>query len=99
MTPIMAINKKFYKKRDKILEGDAENLLKNYRYSRGRLKSEVDAFLEVLPDTLRTFATYRYKKLLTMEEVAEKMGYSIRSAYSLRKNLLLKWILFLSDIP
>ena len=98
MNQTMALNGRFYKKL-KILESDAEELLKSYRYSRGKLKNEVDFFISVLPAPLQQFAEYRYKKSLTMEKTAEKMGYSTRNMYDLRKKLLKKWIIYLNDIP
>lgn len=99
MTPTAVLEKVLYSKKKKILEGDAEKLLKNYRYSRGRLKAEVDAFISLLPDPLQKFVEYRYKRTLTMEKTAEKMGYSTRNVYFFRKKLLKKWILYLNDIP
>lgn len=98
MNQTMALNGRFYKKL-KILESDAEELLKSYRYSRGKLKNEVDSFISVLPAPLQEFAVYRYKNLLTMEGIAEKMGYSVRNAYAFRKKILRKWIIYLNDIP
>lgn len=92
---LIAHRKELFMKRNEV---EAEKLLKCYRYSRGHLKTEVDAFALVLPDSLQRFLECRYKQALTMEKTAEIMGYSLRNIYFFRKKLLKRWILFLNNI-
>ncbi len=78
-----------------ITESEAETLLKNYSYSQGRLKADIEEFISALPDPLQKFVICRYKHRFTMEKTAEKMNYSIRNIYVFRKKTLKKWVTFL----
>ena len=76
-------------------DNDPEAPLKNFRFLRGIMRSEVEDFLHNLPEPYKTFAIYRYIECKTMEYIAEKMSYSPRSMYVFRRKVLKWWLLFL----
>lgn len=77
-----------------IFDKDPEAPLKNFRFLRGVMRSEVEEFFHNLPEPYKTFAIYRYIECKTMEYIAEKMSYSPRSMYVFRKKILKWWSLF-----
>lgn len=74
----------------------AEERLKNYRFLKPPVRSEVDEFFARLHEPYRSFARLRYQQCETMEEVAERLGYSTRTCYNFRLKVLKWWVLFLT---
>ncbi|ADI02573.1 MAG TPA: hypothetical protein GXX39_02340 [Syntrophothermus lipocalidus] len=74
----------------------ADETLKNYRFARGSVRREIEEFFSRLPEPYRSFAKYRYEENqpMTMEVIAEKLGYSTRTMYVFRKKVLHWWILY-----
>lgn len=72
----------------------AEEPLKEYRFLRSPVREEMDDFFSRLPEPYFSFTRFRYKQCQTMEEVAEKLGYSTRSCYYFRLKVLKWWVLF-----
>lgn len=72
----------------------AEESLKDYRFLKPPIRSEIDEFFSRLPEPYNSFARFRYQQSETMEAVAEKLGYSPRNCYNLRLKVLKWWVLF-----
>ncbi len=74
----------------------AEEPLKDYRFLKPHIRNEMDNFFNCLPEPYRAFARFRYQQSHTMEDVAEKLGYSTRTCYNFRLKVLKWWVLFLT---
>lgn len=75
---------------------EAEKSLKDYRFLKPPIRCEIDEFFTRLPEPYYSFARFRYQQSETMEEVAEKLGYSTRTCYNFRLKVLKWWVLFLT---
>jgi hypothetical protein len=73
----------------------AEQVLKNYRFTRGARRREMDEFFSRLPEPYKSFARYRYQgegdQIYTIEMIAEKLGYAPRTLYVFRSKILKWW--------
>jgi hypothetical protein len=74
----------------------AEESLKDYRFLKTPIRNEIDEFFTLLPEPYSSFARFRYQHSETMEEVADKLGYSTRTCYNFRLKVLKWWVLFLT---
>lgn len=74
----------------------AEESLKDYRFLKPPIRNEIDEFFSRLPEPYNSFVRFRYQQCETMEEVAEKLGYSTRTCYNFRLKVLKWWVLFLT---
>lgn len=77
----------------------ADQMLRNYRFTRGAARREIKEFFSRLPEPYRSFVRYRYEENqpMTMELIAEKLGYSTRTMYVFREKVLRWWILYLGS--
>jgi len=78
---------------------EAEQLLKNYRFSRMPIRGEIEFFLGALQEPYRSFATLRYRDGQTYEVIAYKLNYSPRTLFNFRKKVLKWWLGYLKGRP
>lgn len=74
----------------------AEEILKDYRFLKPTIRSEIDEFFYLLPEPYSSFVHFRYRKCETMEEVAHLIGYSTRNCYHFRTKVLKWWVLYVT---
>jgi len=85
-----------WREQEQINLDKAEESLKDYRFLKPLIRSEMDEFFSRLPEPYNSFVRFRYQQCEPMEEVAEKLGYSTRTCYNFRLKVLKWWVLFLT---
>lgn len=65
-----------------------ETPLQMYSYLNDDVRNIIDDFIERLPGVQKEFANLRYKEHLTYEEIGEKLDYTLRHMFYLRRKVL-----------